>query len=205
MKNPIYSFGRTIRLLPIILLAGLLACSASLEKRLNLTGYETAVHGMKGSGEVYLARPVLEERLSVLPGGRIVLGYVKGTGEQLVTQDDLSEWVADALARELQSSGYEVKRSPGLPAHASGGIVVRIVQLSAGQTDGLVLATTTNIRLAADIWKNDRLVKTITAGANSKDEGIDRSGEFVAASLRKQLQLVMQELVPDIVGALSSP
>jgi hypothetical protein len=205
MRNPIDSFGLVVRLLPVMLLAGLVACSTSLEKRLDLTGYEPVVQGAKGSGEIYLARPVLAEKPPVLPGGRIVLGYVQGTGEQLVTRDDLSEWVADALAKELQSSGYEVKRSPDLPPQASRGIVVRIVQLSAGQTDGLLPITSTSVHLAADIWENGRLVKTMTAGAESKDEGIDRSGEFVAASLRKQLQTVMQELVPDIVKALSSP
>jgi hypothetical protein len=205
MRNPIDSFGRVVRLLPVMLLAGLVACSTSLEKRLDLTGYEPVVEGAKGSGEVYLARPVLTEKPLVLPGGRVVLGYVQGTGEQLVTRDDLSEWVADALAKELQSSGYEVKRSPDLPPRASRGIVVKIAQLSAGQTSGLLLTTSTSIHLAADIWENGRLVKAMTASADSKDEGIDRSGEFVAASLRKQLQTVMQELVPDIVKALSSP
>ena len=205
MKNPVYGFRCVIGLLLFMLLAGLSACTTPLEKRLDLTGYQPAVQAVKGSGEVFLARPVLEEKLPVLPGGRVVLGYVEGTGEQLVTQDDLSAWVAGALAGELQSAGYDVRRTSSLPERVLRGVVVKIVRLSVRQKNGLLLATSTDINLAVDVWKDGRLVKTLTAGADSKDEGIDRSGDFAAASLRRQLQWVMQELVPDIVKTLSSP
>ena len=195
------SLVRKVRLPTAVMLAVLLACCSSLEKKVNLN-YRTAVHGLAGTGEVYLARPVIQQREQVLPGGRVVLGSVKEKGTQIVTEDNISLWVADALAGELKSAGYQVKSVPTLPAGVPRGVFARVSQLSCGQTDdGLLLTTTTSISLAADVWKDGRLLKTVTASASSQDQGLDRSGDFVAVSLRKTLQLAMQELLPGIADA----
>lgn len=182
-------------------IACLLFACASVEKRVDLT-YERAVETKGGSGEVYLARPVVEVRLEKIPG-RTVLGSVRNRGTQIVTGDDVSDWVFDALAGELRHAGYEIRRSPALPAGAPKGVVVRVVGLSADQQDkGVFLTTSSEMALSAEIWKNGRLSKTFTARVSSQDDGMDRSGEAVGSSLRKTLQSAMRELVPGVVDAL---
>jgi hypothetical protein len=146
----------------------------------------------------------MEEKLEKLPG-RVVLGSVEGKATQLVTRDDVPGWVADAFSKELQSARYEVRRRPDLPAGVSRGVVLRIVRFSADQSGKLLVATSTDIRLAAEVWKGGRLAKTISAGASGKDEAFDRSGEVVADSITKTLQAIMRELVPEVVNVLSSP
>jgi hypothetical protein len=187
--------------LVLLLFSGLLNGCAPLEKRVDLT-YRQAVYGRGGSGEIFLARPVFEKQPDRLPGGRVILGPVKGTDTLIVTTDDVSQWVADALAQELSSAGYEVRRMPAVSARVSKGVALKVQNLSCNQTsDGLVLTTSTNIALAADVWKNGRVVKTLTASAGSEDQGLDRSGPVVAASLEKTLQSTMRELVPGIIGS----
>ena len=61
-----------------------------------------------------------------------------------------------------------------------------VTRLSADQEDkGLILTTSTEMELSAEIWKEGRLSKTLTVKVSSRDEGMDRTGEPVGASLRK--------------------
>ena len=186
-----------------IIFSSLLVGCATLEKPVDLT-YSHAVTAGGGSGEAYLAMPVIEPHLLKMPRGRTVLGTVKGTATQIVTSDDVSQWIIGALTDELHSAGYEIRTVPRLPPGVPQGVSVRVVKLSADQaTDGLLLTTSTDISLAAEVWKQGVLVKTLTAEAARQDQGLDRSGTFVGATLQETLQSAMEQLVPDIIGALA--
>ncbi|MGD0232060.1 MAG: hypothetical protein ABSC19_17180 [Syntrophorhabdales bacterium] len=192
---------RWVPFLFLFLFPALLSGCAPLEKRVDLN-YRQAVYGSGGSGEIFLARPVFEKQPAQLPGGRVILGPVRGTDTLIVTTDDLSQWIADALIQELSSVGYEVRRVPALSARVSRGVVLKVQNFSCNQLAGeLVLTTSTHIALVADVWENGRVVKTLTASAGSEDQGLDRSGPVVAASLEKTLQSTLRELVPGIIGS----
>ncbi len=184
------------------LLVLLLASCASVEKNVVLpTGQEGAGNG--SLGEAWLAAPVFARPLARLPGGRFVLGEARGTGTQLVTYDDPSIWIRNAMAQRLREAGYTVRTTRLLPASAGRGIIIRVSDLSVSQDSGVVtLNTSAKIALAVEIWKNGRLRKTLTASAGSQDEVLGRSGEAVAASLKKNLRIVMEELMPGIANAL---
>jgi hypothetical protein len=186
-----------------IIFSSLLVGCSTLEKPVDLT-YSHAITAGGGSGEAYLAMPVIEPQLLKMPRGRTVLGTVKGATTQIVTSDDVSQWIMGALTDELHSAGYEIKKVPRLPPGVPQGVSVRVVTLSADQaTDGLLLTTTTNISLAAQVWKQGVLVKTLTAEAAREDQGLDRSGTFVAATLQKTLQSAMGQLIPDVIRVLA--
>jgi hypothetical protein len=200
MDNPSCSRGFCFFIL--VLLTGLLFGCAPLEKRVPLT-YQRAGGASGGTGEVYLLRPVLEQQLPKMPGGRAVLGVVKDSDTQIVAAEDVSQWVMNALMQELYSAGYEVRTALQLPADAPKGVRVRVQSVSSNQTsDGLILTTSTDIKLAADIFRAGQLTKTLTVATGSQDQGLDRSAEFVAESLQKTLQSAMQQLIPGIVNAL---
>ena len=57
-------------------------------------------------------------------------------------------------------------------------------------------------KVDAQLWKNGQLVKTLTVGARAEEEGVDRSSEPIRLALRKTLQTVMQDLVPEIIKVL---
>jgi uncharacterized lipoprotein YajG len=186
--------------LPALLLIG----CASLEKRVDL-GYERKTSITGGAGELLIAKPVTEHHVVRAPGGRTVLGTVNEAGTQITTTDDVSEWIMRALMQELYGAGFEIKTVGRMPEHAGKGVLVRIVRLSGNQsTDGITITTRTDIELAADLWKNGRLLKTITVATGSEDKGLDRSGAFVSDALQRTLQAAMQQLLPEIVRSLEA-
>jgi hypothetical protein len=192
-----------MRCIALSLLSGLLLAScASYEKVVDLT-YERATGARGGSGEIYLAKAVVEQSLPRLPGGRVVLGTVKDSVTQIVTSDDISRWIASALMEELYSAGYEVRTVSSFPQDVTRGVLVRVVHLSSNQVSvGLVLRTSTEIDLAVEIWKAGRLAKTLTVSASSQDEGIDRSGTAITSSLRATLQSALGQLMPGVISTL---
>jgi hypothetical protein len=178
-----------------------LAGCAGVEKRVDLT-YGTAANARGGSGEVFLAKPVVEVPLQKMPGST-VLGTVRNTGTQILTKDDVSGWVMGALGDELRHAGYDTRTGSVLPAGVRKGIQARVTGLSTNQDDkGLILTTTTEMELSVEIWKEGRLVKTLTARTSTQDEGLDRTGEPVGASLRRVLQSAMFQLMPGMVDTL---
>jgi hypothetical protein len=198
-RNPVH----LMRCITLLLISGVcLAGCVSFEKVADLTyGRITGTKG--GSGEVYLAKTVVEQPFPRLPGGRVVLGTVKDSVTQIVTSGDISRWIVSALMEELYSAGYEVRTVDSLPQKVTRGVLVRIVHLSSNQdSDGLVLRTSTEIDLAAEMWRAGRLAKTLTVSASSQDEGIDRSGAVVTSSLRATLQSAFGQLMPGIISTL---
>lgn len=183
-------------------MAVMIAGCASYEKRVDLT-YERGMGRVRSSGEVYVAKTVIKDRLPRLPGGRVVLGTVGGTATQIVTSDDVERWVQAALMDELFASGYEVRTVPSLPHGVPKGVVVRIQGLSVNQeSDGLILRTVTDITLMVDLWKSGRLINTVTISAGGQDEGIDRSGAVVSLTLEATLRKALGKLMPTILENL---
>jgi hypothetical protein len=190
-------------LVGLVMVTGVLFGCTPFEKRVDLT-YERATGHAGASGELFLARPVLEQQITRLPGGRSVIGTLRGTGTQIVTADDINEWVMRAFMQELYAAGYEIKTAAALPPDIRRGVIPRIEGLSANQfSDGIVITTITEVKLAVDVWKAGKLATTLTVSTGSEDRGLDRSGEFVAESLRKTLQSAMQQLLPGIMKTLA--
>ncbi len=173
-----------------------------LEKRVDLT-YQRSVTAPRGSGEVYVVRPLVEQQLRKVPGSLPVIGTVKEAGTQIIATSDVADWVMRALVQELSSAGYTTKTVSQILPGAGKGVRVRVTRLSVNQTiSGLVITTSTDIGLAADVWKNGQLVKTLSVSTGGQDQGLDRSASFVSMSLQRALQSAMQQLIPGIVNTL---
>ena len=187
------------RLIPFLLLLIATSCS-TLEKRVALT-YQGSVNAAGGSGQVFVAQPVMKQNLPALPSGVQVVG--KAEGADVVVEEKPVKWLLSAFVKELSAAGYDVKTVPALPAGVSKGVEATFVALSANQSIGVFKVTTvTEIRLEARLWKNGEITKTLTASAQDHEEGTDRSSEPIREALEKTLQRAMQELIPDIVKSL---
>ncbi len=187
------------RALPFLLLLIATGC-APLEKRVDLTyqGFATATGG---SGQVFVAEPIMKQNLAALPSDKQLVG--KADDADIVIKESPTDWLLSALVQELSAAGYDVKTVPSLPANVSKGVQAMILALSANQSSNvLTITTVTEVKLEAQLWKNGQLVKTLTAGARDQEEGMDRSSEPIRRALEKTLQRAMQELVPDIIKTL---
>jgi hypothetical protein len=186
-------------LLPLLLLLIATSC-APIEKRVDLA-YQGFVHATGGSGQVFVAEPVMKENLAALISGAQIIG--KTEGADVVVEGKPANWLLSALVKELSAAGYDVKTVPALSAGVSKGVEATFVALSANQSAGVFTVTTvTEIKLEARLWKNGEIIKTLTAGAQDHEEGTDRSSEPIRWALEKTLQRTMQELVPDIIKNL---
>lgn len=187
------------RALPFLLLLIAAGC-ASIEKPVDLT-YERFVNTTGGSGQVFVAEPVMKQHLTALPSGKRIVG--KAEDADIVVNEDPAKWLLSALVQELSAAGYDVKTAPALPAEVSKGVQETVVALSANQSSGVLIVTTvTEVKLEAQLWKHGQIIKTLTAGAQDHEEGTGRSSESIRSALEKALQRAMQELIPDIVKGL---
>ena len=187
------------RALPFLFLLIATGC-APLEKRVDLT-YQSVVNATGGSGQVFVAEPVMKQRLPELPSGKQVVG--KAENVDVVIKERPVNWLLSALVHELSAAGYDVRTVPALPAGVSKGVQATVLALSANQSSNvLTITTVTEVKLEAQLWKNGRIIKTLTAAARDQEEGMDRSSEPIRWALEKTLQRAMQELVPDIIKSL---
>lgn len=186
----------------LIYLASFITSCASLDQRIDLI-YENVVHSKGGSGELFISKPIEKYNALKKPSGALVVGMVKGTEREIITHDSTSDWVMLAFVQEFYTAGYNVKTVAELPADAPKGIKVTISELAANQIPGtLIIKTDSKIKLMVDLWKNGKLVKTLTTEAGHADEGLDRSAKPISILLKKTMQNLMQQLVPDIIKAI---
>ena len=173
---------------------------APVQQRVDLT-YGRFVNASGGSGELFIARPAARYSVTHFQTGKEVLG--KTGEEEIFTENDPVNWLLSALVEELSAAGYTVKTCPELPGNVSKGLKPAIVSLSANQSsNALTISTVAQVKLEAQVFRDGRLIKTLTSGARDEDEGMDRSSEPIRWALEKTLQHAMQGLVPDIVKSL---
>jgi hypothetical protein len=201
-RSPLYRRGGFLLLVAMVV-AFLETGCASYEKSVTL-GYERGGMSRGGAGEIYVANPVFDRRLPRLPGAKVLLGTVTGSGTQIVTSDDAKRWMQGAMLTELFSAGFEVRTVPSISTQTKRGLSIRIERLSSNQeSDGIILTTITDIAIAVDIWKDGLRIKTLTASATHQDQGLDRSGDVVASSLQSTLQSVLDQIVPGVIDTLN--
>ena len=195
MRIPRWQLG-----VPLLLFLFLMAGCASMEKRVDLT-YEKSVNSSGGTGEIFIAQPTVRQGLKALPGGKWVIG--KAGDADVVADNSPSGWILSAFAQELSAAGYDVKTVATLPPGVSKGVKPAIVALRADESSNVVtVITSTEVKLEAELWKDGRLIKTLSAGAQDQEEGMDRSSEPIRSALEKTLRHAMEELIPDIVKGL---
>ncbi len=184
----------------LIFLTVCIAGCAPVQQRVVLT-YGRFVNASGGSGQIFVAAPLARYSAAPFAAGKEVLGK---TGEEdIFTQDNPARWFFTALAEELSAAGYEVKACPELPDNASKGIRPAIVGLSAHQSfNVLTVSTVAEVKLEAQVFKNGRLIKTLSAGARDEYEGVERTSEPIRLSLEKTLQGSLKQLIPDIIKNL---
>jgi hypothetical protein len=186
----------------VFLIASLAGGCGFKDQRVGLT-YENIVGAGGGGGELSIAKPLEQYALDKTPGGLWILGTVNGTEGAVVTGDSVDDWFLNALAEELSAAGYHVKTVTGLPEDAVKGCKPAVLKISADQTLSLITAeTVVRLKLSVEVWKEGKLVKTVSVSAGNEDKGIDHSTGHLSYLLMNTLQNAMRNIVPDLIEAL---
>lgn len=188
----------------LVLLSLFISGCGGVDKKVDLR-YERLGELRGGAGELYIARPVERHNLAKKPSGAFILGRVKGTDADIVTEDSISDWVISALSEEFTFAGYHVKVVPELPESPPKGIKVVIFNVIADQEAGLVtIKSTTDLKISFELWKGKRNVRNLSVETGAEEKGMDRSSEPINTALKKALQNAVQKAVPDIIKALEA-
>jgi hypothetical protein len=186
----------------LILTVSYMTGCASVDQRVNLA-YEKVVDSKGGSGELLIAKPVEQHNAFKKPSGELVIGKIKDTDREIITTDSISEWLMLAFVQELYTAGYNVKTVSELPADVIKGIKITISEIKAAQVFGtLIVKTESGIKLSVEVWKNGKYVRTLNIEGDHEEKGVNRSAEPVSTLLQKNLQNLMQKLVPDIIKTM---
>lgn len=175
---------------------------ASSDQRIDLA-YEKAVSATGGSGVLFIARPLEQHQGFQKPSGEQVIGRIQNTDREIITTDSISEWIMLAFVQELYTAGYDIKTVSELPPDVAKGMTITLSEIRANQVFGtLVIRTESSMKLSVGIWKNGKFVKTLNIEGTLEDKGADRSADPVSALVKKNLQNLMQSLVPDIIRTI---
>uniref|UniRef100_A0A7C4EK99 Lipoprotein n=1 Tax=Thermodesulfovibrio aggregans TaxID=86166 RepID=A0A7C4EK99_9BACT len=196
-----------IKALTIILTGAVLLIScAFVDQKIDLT-YERTVNAKGGSGEVFIAKPKNNTGLNKKPTGEWIIGTVKNTygmkTADVVTSNDIEDWIVKALMQELSFAGYTVTPVIELPEDVPKGIDLTILKVFVDQDVGFwTVGAISDVQFTVEIWKNGVKVKIFNVIAKGDERSIVGSAETKGISLRKALQSAMQQAVPEIIKTL---
>ncbi|HAK89026.1 MAG TPA: hypothetical protein DHV16_04405 [Nitrospiraceae bacterium] len=178
---------------------------AFVDQKVDLS-YEKVVNTRGGSGDVFIAKPKDHHNIMKKADGWLI-GTVKNTygmkTADVVTENDIGDWVVRALTQELSFAGYNVMPVTMLPDNVSKGIDLTVLKVFVDQDPGFwTVGAISDVQFAVEMWKNGMKVKSFNVSAKGDDRSMMGSAETKAISLRKAMQAAMQQAVPEIIKTL---
>lgn len=146
---------------------------------------------------------VIEEPLDLRPGPHDVIGAVRsGVGVKtadITTDEDVSAWIGESMAKELGHAGFLVspRGEPGFALH----VETRIVEFSCEEAIGFGAKMTLDIRVTGDAT---RLLQRKYRATEHHVVVTGASGRQAADSLRVCLSRIMAEFMQDLIAVVEA-
>ena len=168
--------------------------------------YERTVNARGGSGELFIAKPKEHQSL-IKKSTSWVIGTVKNTlgmkTADVITENDIGDWLVGALTQELSIAGYRIKTVSVLPNDVSKGLDLTILKVFVDQDPGMfTVGAISDVQFTVEIWKNSIMAKSLIIAAKGDERSMVGSAETKGISFRKAMQAAMQEAVPAIIKTL---
>jgi len=178
---------------------------AFIDQRVDLS-YERIVNARGGSGELFIAKPKEHQSL-IKKSTSWVIGTVKNTmgmkTADVITENDIGDWLVGALSQELSVAGYSIKTVSVLPNDVSKGLDLTILKVFVDQDPGMfTVGAISDVQFTVEIWKNSIMAKSLIIAAKGDERSMVGSAETKGISFRKAMQAAMQEAVPAIIKTL---
>lgn len=178
---------------------------AFIDQKVDMS-YERIVNARGGSGEVLIAKPKEHQSLMKKSNSWIV-GTVKNTlgmkTADVITENNLGDWLVGALVQELSVAGYNAKTVSALPNDVSKGLDLTILKVYVDQDPGFwTVGAISDVQFTVEIWKNGMKAKALNIAAKGDERSMVGSAETKGISFRKAMQAAMQQAVPAIIKTL---
>ncbi len=196
----------SLRVLPCVLFLQVAAGCATVDQRVDLL-YEPVVHAVGGSGDLFVA----QEGGTSSPGENAPVQWILGgitdeNGEQLaniVTDIPPKDLVVSAYTNELRAAGYSLLPEKALPAGVAKGIVFKHLAVNLSETSSTVkVDATCTVKVSAELWKNGSKMTTLSFETSYSDTAITERDQLARNTLKKALQNLMKQSVPEIIRML---
>lgn len=159
-----------------------------------------------GYGDLFIAKPV-DRLTNKKKNNGLIIGTVKsGHGMKtadVVTNDNVSDWVTMAYMTELGYAGYNVKAVHSFPENLTKGIQITLNELFVDQDTGLTsIGAITNLKFSIDVYKHNNKISTINVAAKGDSRSMQIEAKSKGLSLKKALESAMRQSIPEIIKTL---
>lgn len=205
MKSEIRPCGRKlfIEMLVVVLMLLSGGCARYAHDVNELYAPATTIHGK--SGDIYVVIP--ENQQTKLPNIKWVLGTVTDSDNikinELYSPRSGYELVQQALALELEKSGFKVFEPASPPAAAAKLLYLSKVDFSLDQVSSLTnINVTGKLNFELDLSKNGQFQRKLRYELSSSRIDVKDRDLLARNLLKEMLQSAMLTALPDIVSAL---
>jgi hypothetical protein len=191
-----------------ILVSALTTGCATVDRKVSLL-YQTAAQGSGGSGDVYLAAMPGQSGLA----GKNAIGWIVGsvkkkdgekTGDILITTAP-EELVLDAFKQELNAAGYKVVPVNALPQEVVKGVAVVGIAVELEEVSDLLKSEgISRLTISVELWKNGGKLRKLAYKSMLSDFAIKDRDLLLPTLLKKSLQEVMKQAIPEMVSTLEN-
>jgi hypothetical protein len=181
---------------------------AFVDQELKL-GHPHAICEGSGTGELCIAKPNAKHNLAKNSQGFTILGTVQTTfgikTADVITRQDVGDWISEAYQVELQAAGYDTKIVQDMHSTTSKGISLTILSISIDQDPGFfTVGAITVLQFNIYIWKKSKKVRTLNVTAKGDHRSMIGSARNKEISLHKALDSALIESLPEILKTLES-
>lgn len=160
-----------------------------------------------GHGDLFIAKPI-DRLTNKKKNNGLIIGNVKTgvwpsrTTADVVTNDNVSDWVTMAYMTELGYAGYNVKAVNSFPENLTKGIQITVKELFVTQDNGFTIGALTDLKFSIDVYKHNNKISTIDVAAKGDSRSMYIEAESKGLSLKKALNSAIEQSVPEIIKML---
>ncbi|QNN23449.1 hypothetical protein HED60_14580 [Planctomycetales bacterium ZRK34] len=170
--------------------------------------YQAAGYVSGADGTVVLGEPQAPELMA--KEDKLIIGTVKNTygmkTADAVTDDSIPDWIAGAMASELEAAGFTVQRSDVASPQGQQVVVTRIIKVWVEQDPGFwTVGAITDLQLRIMLLRAGQTIKEFDVDSRGQgDRGLFGDDDVKEKSLRAALGVCLQKATPIIAETFSS-
>lgn len=196
----------------IVFFLFLISGCAFVDQRVTLT-YSPINAAKGGHGDLFIVKSI-DRLANTKKDNSLVIGNVKDPGylggfgtwktADVLTDDNVADWVTSAYITELNYAGYNVKAVNVFPDNLTKGIQITLNELFVNQDMGLTsIGAITDLKFTIDLYRDNKKIATLDVAAKGDRRGIYVEAKSKGLSLKKALNSAIEQSVPKIIDMLN--
>lgn len=194
-----------LKFILIVFCLFLFAGCAFVDQRVTLT-YSPINAAKGGHGDLYIAMPV-NNLTNKKKDNDLIIGAIKNIYgmkfADVVTNDNISDWVTMAYMMELGYAGYNVKAVNSFPSDLTRGLQITVNELFVEHDQGAItVGAITDLKFSVNVYKNNNKISAFDVDAKGDSRALVGGAKTKSLSLTNALRSAIEKSVPQIIKIL---